>query len=106
MSPAGFWAGAVESLAVLPRWQPQLWIPPAQSKLRVLLLLEGETKMRRYASMWFIVAIVVTGLADVATAQRPPEGQLVLGLSFTIAPTYLYPFEATQVIASFSLRAP
>ena len=56
--------------------------------------------MRRYAFMWFIVAMVVTGLADAAMTQRPPEGQLSLGVSFTITPSYLDPAEATQVIAS------
>jgi ABC-type transport system substrate-binding protein len=66
----------------------------------LLLLLEGGTKMRRYASMWLIVAMVVTGLADAAMAQRPPKGQLSLGVSFTITPPYLDPAEATQVIAS------
>ena len=56
--------------------------------------------MRRYAFIWFIVAMVVTGLADAAMAPRPPEGQLSLGVSFTITPPYLDPAEATQVIAS------
>jgi peptide/nickel transport system substrate-binding protein len=56
--------------------------------------------MRRYASMWFIVAMVIIGLAGAAMAQRPPEGQLSLGLNFTMAPTYLDPAEARQVIAS------
>jgi peptide/nickel transport system substrate-binding protein len=56
--------------------------------------------MRRYAFMWFIVATMVTGLADAAIAQRPPAGQLSLGVSFTITPSYLDPAEATQVIAS------
>src|SRR5262245_47752980 len=56
--------------------------------------------MRQYAFMWFIVAMVITGLADAAMAQRPPEGQLSLGVSFTITPPYLDPAEATQVIAS------
>jgi peptide/nickel transport system substrate-binding protein len=56
--------------------------------------------MRRYAFTWFIVAMVITGLAGTAMAQRPPEGQLSLGLSFTISPPYLDPAEATQVVAS------
>jgi hypothetical protein len=66
----------------------------------VLLLREGGTKMRRYASIWLIVTIAVTGLTGAATAQHPSEGQLSLGLSFTITPAYLDPSEATQVIAS------
>jgi hypothetical protein len=57
--------------------------------------------VRRYASIWFIVAMVVTGLASAATAQGSPEGQLIVGLSFTLTPTYLDPSEATQIIASF-----
>jgi peptide/nickel transport system substrate-binding protein len=57
-------------------------------------------KMRRYASIWFILAMVVTGLAGAVAAQRSPEGQLLLSVSFTIAPTYLDPSEATQVVAS------
>ena len=56
--------------------------------------------MRRYASRWLMVAMVVTGLADAAMAQRPPAGQLSLGVSFTITPPYLDPAEATQVSAS------
>ena len=56
--------------------------------------------MRRYSSIGFIFAIVVTGSVGVAMAQRLIEGQLVLGSSLTIAPTYLDPAEATQVIAS------
>jgi peptide/nickel transport system substrate-binding protein len=56
--------------------------------------------MRRYASLWCLVVLVVTGLVNTARAQRPPEGQLVVGLSFTIAPTYLDPAEAVQVISS------
>jgi peptide/nickel transport system substrate-binding protein len=44
--------------------------------------------------------MVLTGLAGAAVAQRPPQGQLSLGLSFTISPPYLDPAEATQVVAS------
>jgi peptide/nickel transport system substrate-binding protein len=51
-------------------------------------------------SLWLLVGLVVTLLGAPATAQRPPEGQLTLGLSFSISPTYLDPAEATQVVAS------
>jgi peptide/nickel transport system substrate-binding protein len=44
------------------------------------------------------IVVAVVGVAD--AGQRPAEGQLTLGLSFTIAPTYLDPSEATQVMAS------
>jgi peptide/nickel transport system substrate-binding protein len=56
--------------------------------------------MRPYSSLWFLIALVITGGVDTALAQRPPEGQLRLGVSFTIAPAYLDPSEATQVMAS------
>ena len=56
--------------------------------------------MRRYMSMWFLVAMVVTGLASAATAQRPPEGQLILGMNFTITPAYLDPSEMTGATAA------
>jgi peptide/nickel transport system substrate-binding protein len=56
--------------------------------------------MRRYIFLWFIVAMGLTGLSGAALAQRPAEGQLSLGLSFTISPPYLDPAEATQVVAS------
>jgi peptide/nickel transport system substrate-binding protein len=56
--------------------------------------------MRRYAVIGFIVATVVTGVAGATTPQGSPEGQLILGLGFTLAPTYLDPSEARQVIAS------
>ena len=56
--------------------------------------------MRQYVFMWFLLALVLTGVAGTVMAQRPPEGQLSLGVSFTITPPYLDPAEATQVIAS------
>jgi peptide/nickel transport system substrate-binding protein len=56
--------------------------------------------MRRYVSMWFIVGMVVTGLASAATAQRPPEGQLILGMNFTIVPALLDPSEMTGATAA------
>jgi peptide/nickel transport system substrate-binding protein len=56
--------------------------------------------MRRYASIGFILAMMVTGMAGAATPQGSPEGQLILGLGFTMAPTYLDPSEARQVIAA------
>jgi peptide/nickel transport system substrate-binding protein len=49
--------------------------------------------MRRYMSIWFMVAIVVTCLAGDATAQRPPEGQLIIALTSSIAPAFLDPSE-------------
>jgi len=56
--------------------------------------------MRRYLLTYCLIGAVVLLVRPEALAQRPPEGQLSLGLSFTIAPTYLDPAEATQVIAS------
>ena len=56
--------------------------------------------MRRYVSMWFMVGMVVTGLASAATAQRPPEGQLILGMNFTIVPAFLDPSEMTGATAA------
>ena len=61
--------------------------------------------MRRYAFMGFLVVMMVTGLARAATAQRPPEGQLILGTSFTIVPAYLYPAEMTGATATFFFYA-
>jgi len=66
----------------------------------LLLLFEGGTTMRRYASIGFIVPMVLAGLAGVASAQRPAEGQLTVGLNFTIAPTYLDPSETVSVVTS------
>lgn len=56
--------------------------------------------MRRYAFIWFIMAMMVPGIVGAATAQGSPEGQLTLGLGFTITPAYLDPSEATQAVAS------
>ena len=56
--------------------------------------------MRRYASMWFLVVMVVTGLAKAATAQGPAEGTLTLGMPFTITPALLNPAETTGQTAS------
>jgi len=50
--------------------------------------------------MWFLVAMVVTGLAKAAMAQRPPEGQLILGMDFTIVPALLDPSEMTGATAA------
>ena len=47
--------------------------------------------MRRYVSMWFLVGIVVTCLAGEATAQRPPEGQLIIATGQSIAPAFFDP---------------
>jgi len=56
-----------------------------------LLISEGGTTMRRYVSMWFLVGIVVTCLAGEATAQRPPEGQLIIATGQSIAPAFFDP---------------
>src|SRR5205823_14838142 len=79
---------------------PEPWAPAAPSKPWVLLHLEGGTTMRRYVSMWFIVVMVVTGLASAARAQGPPEGQLILGMDFTIVPAFLDPSEMTGATAA------
>ena len=57
----------------------------------LLLRSEGGTTMRRYVSMWFLVGIVVTCLAGEATAQRPPEGQLIIATGQSIAPAFFDP---------------
>jgi glucose uptake protein GlcU len=49
--------------------------------------------MRRSVSMWFIVGIVVTCLAGDATAQRPPEGQLIIAFTSSITSAFLDPSE-------------
>jgi peptide/nickel transport system substrate-binding protein len=56
--------------------------------------------MLRLVLVGLMMGMVVTVVGVDAAGPRPPEGQLILGLSFTIAPTYLDPSEATQVIAS------
>jgi peptide/nickel transport system substrate-binding protein len=56
--------------------------------------------MLRRVLVGLMMAMVVTVVGVNAAGSRPPGGQLILGLSFTIAPTYLDPSEATQVIAS------
>jgi peptide/nickel transport system substrate-binding protein len=63
-------------------------------------LLEGGTEMRRYASMWFLVVMMVTGFARAATAQHSAEGTLILGMPFTITPALLNPAETTGQTAS------
>jgi peptide/nickel transport system substrate-binding protein len=56
--------------------------------------------------MWFMVGIVVTCLAGEATAQRPPEGQLIIALSSSIAPAFLDPSEPgiTPLIFLYALH--
>jgi hypothetical protein len=56
--------------------------------------------------MWFLVGIVVTCLAGDATAQRPPEGQLIIALSSSIAPAFLEPSEPgiTPLIFLYALH--
>jgi peptide/nickel transport system substrate-binding protein len=56
--------------------------------------------MLRRVLVGLMMAMAVTVVGVDAAGSRPPGGQLILGLSFTIAPTYLDPSEATQVIAS------
>ena len=56
--------------------------------------------MLRSVFVGLIVGMIVMLVGVDAAGPRPPAGQLILGLSFTIAPTYLDPSEATQVIAS------
>ena len=56
--------------------------------------------MLRRVRVGLMMAIIVTVVVVDAAGSPPPAGQLVLGLSFTIAPTYFDPSEATQVIAS------
>jgi peptide/nickel transport system substrate-binding protein len=47
-----------------------------------------------------MMGIVITTMGVEAAGSRPQEGQLSLGLSFTITPSYFDPAEATQVVAS------
>ena len=47
--------------------------------------------MRRSVSMYFLVGIVVTCLAGDATAQRLPEGQLIIATGQSIAPAFFDP---------------
>jgi peptide/nickel transport system substrate-binding protein len=49
--------------------------------------------MRRSVSMYFMVGIVVTYLAGDATAQHPPEGQLIIAFTSSIAPAFFDPSE-------------
>jgi peptide/nickel transport system substrate-binding protein len=58
-----------------------------------LLISEGGTTMRRSVSLWFLVGIVMTCLAGEATAQRPPEGQLIIALTSSLAPVFFDPSE-------------
>jgi peptide/nickel transport system substrate-binding protein len=56
--------------------------------------------MLRSVLVGLIMGMIVMLVGVDAAGQRPPAGQLTVGLSFTIAPTYLNPSEATQVVAS------
>jgi peptide/nickel transport system substrate-binding protein len=56
--------------------------------------------MLRRVLVGLMMGMVVALVGVRAAGSRPPEGQLTLGLSFTIAPAYSDPSEATQVIAS------
>src|SRR5712691_11997270 len=72
----------------------------------LLLRSEGGTTMRRSVSMWFMVGIVVTCLVGDATAQRPPEGQLIIAFTSSIAPAFLDPSEPglTSLIFLYALH--
>jgi hypothetical protein len=55
----------------------------------------------------FLISLIVTLLGAQATAQRSPEGQLILGMNFTIVPALLNPSEMTGATAAiFCLRPP
>jgi peptide/nickel transport system substrate-binding protein len=56
--------------------------------------------------MWFMVGLMVTCLAGDATAQRPPEGQLIIALTASLAPAFLDPSEPglTPVIFLYALH--
>jgi peptide/nickel transport system substrate-binding protein len=56
--------------------------------------------MHRPVLVALMMGIVLTALGVEAAEPRPPEGQLILGLGFTITPAYLDPSEATQAVAS------
>ena len=56
--------------------------------------------MLRSVLVGLIVGLMVMVVGVDAAGQRPPAGQLTIGLGFTIAPTYLNPSETTQVVAS------
>lgn len=56
--------------------------------------------MHRYIATWFMVGMVVTGLARAATAQRAPEGQLTIAFDAAIAPTFLDPAASPTVVTS------
>jgi hypothetical protein len=47
-----------------------------------------------------IMGMVVAAVDAVAAGPRPPEGQLTVGLNFTIAPTHLESSETTSVVTS------
>jgi peptide/nickel transport system substrate-binding protein len=56
--------------------------------------------MHRPVLLALVMGIVIIALGVEAAESRPPEGQLILGLGFTITPAYLDPSEATQAVAS------
>jgi peptide/nickel transport system substrate-binding protein len=53
--------------------------------------------MRRAVLAGLMVGLVVAGVSVAAAGSRAPEGPLIVGLSFTIAPTFLNPSETTTV---------
>ena len=62
--------------------------------------------MRRYVSMWLFVGMVITLLGADTTAQRPPEGQLTIAFTSSIAPAFLDPSEPglTSLIFLYALH--
>lgn len=62
--------------------------------------------MRRYMSMGSMVGLMMTCLAGDATAQHPPEGQLIIALTASLAPAFLDPSEPglTPVIFLYALH--
>ena len=60
----------------------------------------GGTQTCRVACLGLLVGLLVTLVGARATAQRPAEGPLVLGMPFTITPALLNPAETTGQTAS------
>jgi peptide/nickel transport system substrate-binding protein len=56
--------------------------------------------MRRAVLAGLMVGLIVAVGGVTAAGPRPPEGQLTVGLNFTIASTYLDPSETVSVVTS------